>query len=41
MYKFTNNIIARAYHLDNEEDNFKKHYEKGQQQRETEVRLER
>jgi hypothetical protein len=40
MYKVHKQYYIRAFQLDNDEDSFKKHYEKGQQQRETEAKLD-
>jgi hypothetical protein len=40
MYKVHKQYYIRAFQIDNEEDSFKKHYDKGQQQRETEVKLD-
>ncbi len=41
MYKVHKQYYARASQIENDgNDSFKKHYEKGQQQRETEVRLD-
>ncbi|MBS7254865.1 hypothetical protein [Flavobacterium branchiicola] len=40
MYKVHKQYYLRAYQIGNDEDDFKKHYEKGQQQRETETKLD-
>jgi hypothetical protein len=40
MYKVHKQYYIRAFQIDNDEDSFKKHYEKGQQQRETEAKLD-
>lgn len=40
MYKAHKQYYIRAFQIDNDEDNYKKHYDKGQQQRETEAKLD-